>query len=204
MIDNINKYEHLNEEFEEHMRRRYGGASSGSGGKNHPDHHGRKTEKYIQKEIVQHSIEKQARNSEEEIFKVLIGFPEFTSKDLEDRYVDKYLNWIKTCFEEKKLILNPTEDISLKFARSSSHGGQNVNKVETAVRALHKITNIQVKNEEYADQTDNRREAVKLLINRLKNHLVDWKNYLGNKNVHEINRYDILDLMEKAFLEREK
>jgi len=191
------------EEFEEHMRRRYGDGGA-SASKKHPEHHGSKTSNFIQHEIIEHKIHKAQRNAEEEIFKVLLGFPEFQSKDLEDTFVDSYLNWLKRCFKDKKLVINPNEDIELSFLRSSSHGGQNVNKVETAVRALHKITNTQVKNEEYSSQSENRKHAVMLLLEKLKNHLVDWKEYLNTKDIEEVSRYDILELMEQALLESKR
>lgn len=191
------------EEFEEQMRKRYGDASSG-GGKRHADHHGSKTNHAIQEEIIESKIHKAQRSAEEEIFKVLLNFPEFQSKDLEDRYVDSYLNWLKSCFNNKKLVINPTSDIEFKFLHSSSQGGQNVNKVETAVRALHKISNIQKKNEEFSSQNENRKHAVLALIEELKAHLLDWKEYLNSKDVNELTRYDILELMEQALLESKR
>jgi hypothetical protein len=164
--------DHLDDEFEEQMRRRYGDPSSG---KKHSEHHGSKTTHHIQHEIIQSKIDKEIRSAEEEIFKVLLGFPEFDNKDLEDRFVENYLTWLKNCFNNHKLAINPQEDIELDFIRSSGHGGQNVNKVETAARALHKITNLQVKNEEYSSQSENRKHAVILLVEKLKQHLIDWK-----------------------------
>ena len=79
-----------------------------------------------------------------------------------------------------------------------------MNKTETAARITHIISNVQVKNEEYSDQSDNRKEAFKLILERLKQHLVDWKEYLGSKNIHEVSRYDILELMEQALLESKR
>ena len=79
-----------------------------------------------------------------------------------------------------------------------------MNKVETAARALHKITNLQVKNEEYSSQSENRKHAVILLVDKLKQHLVDWKEYLHKKDVNELSRYDILELMEQALLESKR
>jgi len=191
----------LEEEFEAQMRRRYGDPSSG---KKHSNHHGSKTSNFIKNEQIHNAVVNRSNSAEERIFNVLAHFPEFQSKDLEDRYVDSYLNWLNSCFVEKKLVMDPKSDFELKFNRSSSNGGQNVNKTETAVRITHLITNIQVKDEEFRDQTDNRKEAFKHILERLKEHLVDWKEYLGPKPISELSRYDILELMEQAILENKR
>lgn len=196
-----NNYDELEDEFQAQMRRRYGDPSSG---KKHSDHHGSKTAKFIQEEQFHNAQVNRSHTAEERIFEVLSHFPEFQNKDLEDKFVDSYLHWLISCFDEKKLVMDPKKDFELKFNRSSSNGGQNVNKTETAVRVTHTITNIQVKNEEYRDQTDNRKEALKLILERIKQHLVDWKEYLGPKSIHEVTRYDILELMEQAILESKR
>ncbi len=191
----------IDDEFEEQMRRRYGDPSSG---KKHSSHHGNKTSKFIQEEQAHNGQVNRSHSAEERIFNVLAHFPEFQSKDLEDRFIDHYLKWLNNCFENKKLVMDPKTDFELKFNRSSSNGGQNVNKTETAARVTHLITNIQVKNEEYADQSDNRKEAFKLILEKLKQHLIDWKEYLGEKDIKELSRYDILELMEQAILESKR
>ena len=184
------------EEFEEQMRRRYGG-----GGKTHPNHHGSKTEKFIKNHIIEEKVAIKSNLAAEDISEILLGFPEFQNKDLEDRYVDTYLKWLKQCFDEKKLVMNPKEDFEFQTFRSSSRGGQNVNKTETAVRAIHKITNITAHNEEERDQSDNRKNAVMHVIEKLKTHLTNWKDYLNGKDIHQVNRYDILEMMEQAILD---
>lgn len=184
------------EEFEEQMRRRYGGG----GGKSHPNHHGSKTNKFIKNQIIEEKVNHRTSHSKDEITKVLSNFPDFQNKDLEDRYIDEYLYWLKKCFSEKKLILNPKDDFEFQTFRSSSRGGQNVNKTETAVRAIHRYTNITAHNEEERDQSDNKKAAVMHVIERLKKHLTDWKEYLNGKDIESINRYDILELIEESIL----
>lgn len=184
------------EEFEEQMRRRYGGG----GGKSHPTHHGSKTNKFIKSQIIEDKIKHRTSEAKEDICKVLSDFPDFQNKDLEDRYIEEYLKWLKGCFEGKKLLLNPKDDFEFQTFRSSSNGGQNVNKTETAVRATHKYSNISAHNEEERDQIDNKKAAVLHVIDRLKKHLTDWKEYLNGKDINSINRYDILELIEEAIL----
>ncbi|PIR69190.1 MAG: peptide chain release factor 2 [Candidatus Niyogibacteria bacterium CG10_big_fil_rev_8_21_14_0_10_46_36] len=59
------------------------------------------------------------------------------------------------------------EDMEITFARSSGPGGQNVNKRETAVRAKHIPTGIQVHVESGRSQSANRERAIELLRSKL-------------------------------------
>ena len=61
----------------------------------------------------------------------------------------------------------PEQELDFEFSKSSGPGGQNVNKRETAVRVIHKPTNLSATGESERSQAQNKEQALKILAGKL-------------------------------------
>ncbi|HDH31332.1 MAG TPA: PCRF domain-containing protein [Candidatus Wolfebacteria bacterium] len=88
--------------------------------------------------------------------------------------------------EPKEIQIN-NNDLEISFFRSSGPGGQNVNKVETAVRILHKPTRLVVASQAGRSQYKNRETAMSILRAKI----YEQKQIEEQKNLGTLRREQI-------------
>jgi len=95
----------------------------------------------------------------------LVRISPFSAKKL--RHTSFSLVEVLPNFEKVKEVEIPAEELKIEFAKSGGPGGQNVNKRETAVRAIHLPTGLTALCDSERSQAQNKEKAVAILQAKL-------------------------------------
>lgn len=128
------------------------------------------------------------------------------------RKFHKRKNWFIGCYEisqieEVKLL---DKDIQYQAIRSSGPGGQHVNKVSSAIRAIHKPSNIQVLVMESRSQHQNKKIAIQRLQEKVANYNLEqlqeqvkskWENHLNLERGNPVRVFKGSDFKPKKVKE---
>lgn len=182
--DPFDKYDDLAEEYEVTSR---GDRRSGSGGKKRRDPRS-ETFKKAREEGVNNAEAARKEKAQGLIKKDLQHFPvdKKSGKEKIAGAVTLYSDWVMASLQQGELIYDAESDFDYKQVRSQGPGGQNVNKVSSAVVCVHKISGIGARSEISRNMPVNKAAALGSVQLRLEEHIGNWSVYL--KGVGESER----------------
>jgi len=106
------------------------------------------------------------------------------------RALHKRKNWFIGIFEidKQKFVSFSEKDIQYQAMRSSGAGGQHVNKVSSAIRAIHLPTGIAVVAMDSRSQHQNKKLATERLLKKIEDEkILQLKNHVGKQLENQLN-----------------
>jgi hypothetical protein len=100
------------------------------------------------------------------------------SEEKREKMIKALVNWIVDSSDGDWKI--GEEEIEFEYTRAKGAGGQHVNKVQTAVRAVHVFTGITAEDQNSRERSENEKQAIGHLIRKLQIHLDLWRELLAN------------------------
>ena len=140
--------------------------------------------------IIKQSIEEQIKNNRFTVYKedkwIITGFGSYSCfKEMAGNHVfkgDPKGNALIYVYPDEKVEEINQNDIQIDYFHSDGAGGQNVNKVETGIRASHMPTGITVTCRDERSQLMNKKRA----LERLQEQVRDYQEKEINKKIKEI------------------
>ena len=157
----------------------------GSGAK--IEHKGPKTSREIRKSNKENAENNRIKQAESDINRDLEHFPfnDFSEEKLPE-VIEKYSSWVlKSLSDKYPFFTNLETEIEYSQSRSSGPGGQNVNKISTAVTAKHPLTGMYARSEDSREALINKEKSLSKLLTKLENHIKNWSIYLKNIPLEE-------------------
>jgi len=157
---------------------------------------GSRTSKVARKQAIVNSQQIRVQEAGAKLERDLVHFP-FIKGNLETNLkpIETYKTWLLASLSHQPPTSETDKDLTFEPTHSSGPGGQNVNKVQSAIIARHTITGLFVKAEESRDQPQNKVAATTRLHEKLSQHIEDAKVYLSDRPTLESKGEKIMELL---------
>ena len=175
-MDNEELAEKVQTEFD---RQRYGAGMVGGGGKK-PAGSGSKTVKQLRRQRVDAANLHTRQELEARLARDLQHFwARWRSRiDEQAGLVTEYLSWLNRSLKAGQPAWDIEKEVDCDQFGGRGPGGQNINKVQSAVRCTHRPSLIKANNQDNRDMGMNKLAALETLKGRLEVHLGHWRLYL--------------------------